>query len=308
MNPPYGSVGGDTIHLKFVDKCLDIANKQVSIFPFALVTKLNKHIDKFKDKFSKYLISVNEIQGNVFPDTHMPNVGIYLFSNDKNDTEKIYIYPITGDYREIYSLNEISKYSNYEKEIISYLENNGQQDIIGDCGRLNSWKKQIADISNEDKNKKILELVVHSLKKVKEYYSNNRESYGLLVNRSNGGMNGTAFTSENGQILNSYNSFIDFFKNHVMGIGYCALMFKTKKAAVNCKIALQHPVLRFTLYRNQDDQNMVPRVYKYIPNIDWSDDRVKTDEGLLQVCGCPADKAKEYAEYCKKIIEEVDNK
>ena len=121
-------------------------------------------------------------------------------------------------------------------------------------------------------------------------------------------MNGTAFTSENGQILNSYNSFIDFFKNHLMGIGYCALMFKTKKAGINCKIALQHPLLRFTLYRNQDDQNMVPRVYKYIPAINWEDDRVKTDEGLLQVCGCPADKAKEYAEYCKKIIEEVDKK
>ena len=131
MNPPYGRVGGDTIHLKFVDKCLDIANKQVSIFPFALVTKLNKHIDKFKDKFSKYLISVNEIQGSVFPDTHMPNVGIYLFSNDKNDTEKIYIYPITGDYREIYSLNEISKYSNYEKDHI-------MNDVPNTINQLNS--------------------------------------------------------------------------------------------------------------------------------------------------------------------------
>jgi hypothetical protein len=33
---------------------------------------------------------------------------------------------------------------------------------------------------------------------------------------------------------------------------------------------------------------------------------VKTDEGLLEVCGCPEDKAKEYAEYCKEIIEKVD--
>ena len=37
-----------------------------------------------------------------------------------------------------------------------------------------------------------------------------------------------------------------------------------------------------------------------IPDINWEDDRVKTDEGLLEVCGCPKDKAKEYAEYCKK--------
>ena len=47
---------------------------------------------------------------------------------------------------------------------------------------------------------------------------------------------------------------------------------------------------------------------KYIPNINWSDDRVKTDEGLLEVCGCPKDKCKEYAEYCKKVINEVDKK
>ena len=45
-----------------------------------------------------------------------------------------------------------------------------------------------------------------------------------------------------------------------------------------------------------------------IPDINWEDDRVKTDEGLLEVCGCPKDKAKEYAEYCKKIIAEVDKK
>ncbi len=48
--------------------------------------------------------------------------------------------------------------------------------------------------------------------------------------------------------------------------------------------------------------------YKYIPDIDWSDSRVITDEGLLEVCGCPKDKAKEYAEYCRKYMEEFDNK
>ena len=48
--------------------------------------------------------------------------------------------------------------------------------------------------------------------------------------------------------------------------------------------------------------------YRYVPDIDWSDDRVKTDEGLLEVCGCPKDKCKEYADYCKKIIDKVDKK
>ena len=35
-------------------------------------------------------------------------------------------------------------------------------------------------------------------------------------------------------------------------------------------------------------------------NEDWSDDRLKTDEGLLEVCGCHKDKRKEYADYYKK--------
>ena len=33
-----------------------------------------------------------------------------------------------------------------------------------------------------------------------------------------------------------------------------------------------------------------------------------TDEGLLEVCGCPKDKCKEYAEYCRKYMEEFDAK
>ena len=51
---------------------------------------------------------------------------------------------------------------------------------------------------------------------------------------------------------------------------------------------------------------MSGRCYKYVPNIDWSDPRVVTDEGLLEVCGCPKDKCKEYAEYCHKYMEEFD--
>ena len=40
-NPPYG-MGTDTIHLKFVDKCLDISDKQVVVMPFKFITKESK--------------------------------------------------------------------------------------------------------------------------------------------------------------------------------------------------------------------------------------------------------------------------
>ena len=41
---------------------------------------------------------------------------------------------------------------------------------------------------------------------------------------------------------------------------------------------------------------------KYIPDIDWSDPRVVTDEGLLEVCGCPKDKAKVITDKLDEII------
>ena len=50
----------------------------------------------------------------------------------------------------------------------------------------------------------------------------------------------------------------------------------------------------------------INRVYKYVPAIDWEDERCLTDEGLLEMCGCPKDKAKEYAEYVKNYVEERD--
>ena len=87
------------------------------------------------------------------------------------------------------------------------------------------------------------------------------------------------------------------------------MFFDTVKEAENCKIAMKNPLLRLTCYRTQHYQRMLAnRVYRYIPAIDWSNDKVKTDEGLLEMCGCPKDKCKEYAEYCKKIINEVDRK
>ena len=308
MNPPYGYTGSNVIHLRFVDKILDISNKQVVIFPYSFIVKKNNKLNnKFKEKFSKYLTEVEEVESSKFSGTHMPNVGIYIFDSNKKE-DNIKIKPLNTELYKVSSLLSLSKFSDYENEIIKYLENQGSQDILGDCGRLNSWKGQIQGLTNNEKQEKILELVKASLKKVKKYYDKYPNSYGLLVNRANGGCNGTALSSKNGQILKNYNEFINYFCKNLLGIGYCSLMFKSKIEAENCKEALKRPLLRFTLYRLQDDQNMTPRVYKYIPNIDWSDDRVKTDEGLLEVCGCPKDKCKEYADYCRKVIEEVDNR
>ena len=303
MNPPYGSVGGDTIHLKFVDKCLDIANYQVTVMPFKFVTKIHhKPAKKFKEKFSPYLSEVEEVDSKCFIGTEMYNVGIYVFGDE---TQNIDIKYFNSQNETLTSLLDKSEFTVYEKEIISYLEKQGPQEIVwaGGNRKLKSELQKIAVENHKDfLNKKIID----SCKNLKQEL--NTYKCGLIVNNSNGRMNGKAFSSKSGQIFNSYKEFENFFIERNVANGYNVILFNSNKAAENCKIALQNPLLRFTIYRSQDDQNMAWRVYRYIPNIDWSDDRVKTDEGLLQLCGCPADKAKEYAGYCKKIIEEVNNK
>ena len=91
QNPPY-SRGTDALHLQFVDKCLEISDKQVAIFPFTFVTKNDiKRQDEYKRKFDDRLTSVEEVDSSLFKGTSMPNVGIYTFSDINNATNNIKI-------------------------------------------------------------------------------------------------------------------------------------------------------------------------------------------------------------------------
>ena len=303
QNPPYGSRGCDTRHLRFVDKCLGLAETQIVIMPFTFVTKIyHKPAKKYKEKFSPYLSEVEEVDYKYFKGTAMPNVGIYVFGNE---TQYIDITYVNSTSETLTSLLDKSNFSNYEKEFIQYLENQGTQEIIW-AGGNRKRASELRKINIENHKDFLKKKVIDSCKNLKQQL--NTYKSGLIVNNSNGGMNGKAFSTKNGQIFNSYEDFENFFIERNVSNGYNVMLFNSTKAAENCKIALQNPLLRFTIYRTQDDQNMPHRVYKYIPAINWEDPRVKTDEGLLEVCGCPKDKCKEYAAYCRKIIEEVDNK
>ena len=118
-------------------------------------------------------------------------------------------------------------------------------------------------------------------------------------------MNAQYMTSKTGQIFNSYNDLLNFFRN--VKPCYRILILKSNKEAENCKEALKRPLFRFILYKTQIDRQIYDKkTYKYIPAINWEDERCLTDEGLLEICGCPKDKAKEYAEYVKNYVEERD--
>ena len=283
QNPPYGSrkSGDENLHFKFVTKCLEFADKQITIMPFRLYQTSNKKYNKIKSEFEASLISIEEIDSKLFNDTSMPNTGIYLFDKNKSNTniDITYITDISKRY----------EFSQYEKEFIHYLENDNIERI----------RKHYQNPGKEAKtNKQILQSKCDKLPDNKIY---------LTTNIANGGMNALFISKNTGNIFSSKHELADYwYKNS--GRGFVVLIMNSIKAAQNCKIALQNPLLRFCLYKLQDDQNMHKRVYKYVPDINWEDPRVKTDEGLLEVCGCPKDKCKEYADYCKKIIEEVDKK
>ena len=303
QNPPYGSRGGDTRHLRFVDKCLDLAETQIVVMPFTFVTKLHhKQSKKYKEKFSPYLSEVEEVDSKYFKGTSMPNVGIYVFGNE---TQYIDIKYVDSHIETLTSLLDKSEFTNYEKNIVKYLSEKEQLPIFN-IGRVNKRKKELIGMTSDEIDAFLINKIKRNTLPIKKYLDNGRAI--LLVNVANGGMNGRALSSKNGQIFTKYNDVEQFFINAKVSSGYNAIVFDSKMAAENCKIALQNPLLRFTIYRLQDDQSMYSRIYKYVTNINWEDPRVKTDEGLLEVCGCPKDKCKEYADYCRKVIEEVNSK
>ena len=304
QNPPYGSVGGDTRHLRFVDKCLDLSETQIVVMPFTFVTKVHhKPAKKYKEKFSPYLSEVEEVDYKYFKGTSMPNVGIYVFGNE---TKYIDIKYADSHIETLASLLDKTEFTNYEMEFIQYLKNQGTQEIKYCCGP-NARKKHLINLTAEGQKQLKERNFNKYFNPIKQSFKSKNNPACLIVNDSNGGMNATFMSSRVGQIFTNIDDVETFFRGRKPS--YNVLIFNSKIEAENCKIALQNPLLRFTCFRTQHDQNMkISRVYKYIPSINWEDPRVKTDEGLLEVCGCPKDKCTEYADYCKKVIEEVDNK
>ena len=305
MNPPYG-MRTDTIHLKFVDKCLNICNKQVVVMPFKFITKESKIYDKYKKSWKSYLHTVEEVDSKLFEDTAMENVAIYLF---EKQNENIKINTINGNE---YIINDLFNYkasinSDIDNDILKYLYNDHIKENVvwgGGLGKYNTTSLEKQGITDKDQiyeiQKKAIEDSSNNINKLKD-----KHTYLLLSH-----VTGNVFFSKTaGVICKNIDEIIDHALKYKFGKGFEIMGFESIKQAENCKEAMQHPLLRFGLIKAHPGLDITPRKsYRYVPDIDWTDDRVKTDEGLLEVCGCPKDKCKEYANYCKKIIDKVDKK
>lgn len=300
MNPPYGDSGGKDIHYRITEKIVNISKQTICIMPFALINSYTKINVNYKPILSKYLVSVDEIDSKLFSNTNMLNVGIFVFNNKKEKNE-IRINYLTNT---IY-VNELSSnpFTSYEQNIIKYLENNKSLKLyhgVGEFSHYNSDCKKGKLLKSDET------LYNYKLKTCKKLIDN--KIY-LNTNVANGLMNAMFINiNTTGQIFKNKQDLINYILKRNVSSGYNILAFNSINAAENCKHALTNPLLRFTLSKLQTGQNMSGFVYKYVPNINWEDSRVTTDEGLLEVCGCPKDKCKEYAEYCKNYMKKFDLK
>ena len=290
-NPPWGQ----SIHYEFTQKFLDLANQVISIMPNSIVKRDSKHFKKFKDAYNDKLYDIEEVDSKLFEGTNMQNCCIFCF---KDHIDGLHIKYLDGKEENLKCINEkdYSEFTPYEKEIVKYLYNEKPNLVNGDF-RINgkSVKGNIEGIN------KYVNKVLSKLPDDKVY---------LICNATDGTPSGKwthkFFSSRVGQIFDNKDELKDFLiKKQGTSLHY--MYGNSKKSVENMKLAMERQLLRFPLMRTQSDQHLTPsKDYKYIPNIDWSNDKVKTDEGILEFCGCPKDKCKEYADYCREQIESFD--
>lgn len=305
LNPPYGTGGNATLHLEFVQEALNRTTGQVvALFPFSFVKNVNvlqnaKKINEYKANFSKTLTYVKEYTNTAeyFPGSCQDSIGVYFFDMNKSITDKITIEQPNRT-QNISSLADFSPYTSEESVIIDYFKRFPMQKFFGKILATDKCKGMTQEqLDNNIKN---------STKDLKEYMSQN-ESYILIVNRSNGSLNGKILSKNVGNIYKEYEDLLKFGLESQCSTGHNAFVFDSLLAAENFKKACMRSLLRWLIYKTQSNQHMYEKVYRYIPSIDWSDPMTHTDAGILQMLGMNYDEAEKAAAYTKKIIDELDN-
>ena len=302
-NPPYADGKGvKNLHLECVNYCVDMFNnKMVIVMPITFLKQSNTKINKFKKTFDSSLIEVTEYKSTIFEGTTMPNVGVYVFDKNKKTTDNIYIYYLGKHTLSLSSLLD-GIYDKTTNDILSYLETSKE------------YSKHIYTSVDKKKLKYCYNLILKERLPKQKRYKNlihvENPSY-IVCNGANGGMTGTYFTPKTNFICEGTDNMIEKMVERGGAVA-TILFFNSLKEAENCKNAMMRPLLRFACYIAQFGQNMRYGVYKYIPNIDWENPKCLTDKGILEMCGCQSDVAKEYAAYAKEYVEtrdkEIQNK
>ena len=275
MNPPYGKTSEKTssnLHYDITKVIKSNCDKTICIQPIRMITGTSDSFDEYKLDYNKDLVSVDEVNSKVFVNTNMTNVGVFYW--DKNKTTDSIEINLLNQSLSVNNLIDIDlTFTQYEKSVLSKIENVGSIQ-----NHLIDWRN-----FNEDKF-----------------------NYYCFVNRANGSMN-SKFQST---ILekfkpSTYDVAIDYNKN-INPKGKYVFGGKSVEYLNNLMEAFKRPLLRFTLAKLQDYQCMTIRCYKYIPDIDWENPNTNTDEGILELCGCSKNEAKDFANYCKNFMDNFD--
>ena len=305
MNPPYGTKETDKlIHIKFVDKCLDMCNNIVCVMPSIFIKNKNNAVD-YRTKFSQCLISAEFVSSDIFNGTNFDEVAIYEFGNNNGSCViNGKIYSSLKEYDTILFNND--KVLNYIYNIIN--KNNIYKSNIHCIPIVNLAKYKTGDLDKNLNRSQAIEKYINNAinNRLKKYQDKIYLMISLAVGTKKN--NKIAFIDGKGGKIFDFNTLKQYIINEHNSSGYNILIFNDLISAHNCKSALNNNVCRLGLIYHKFTHIITKECLSAIPDIDWSDPRVTTDEGLLEVCGCPKDKAKEYAEYCRKYMEDINNK
>ena len=326
LNPPYGTGGNATLHLEFVQEALNRTTGQVvALFPFSFVKNVNvqqnaKKINEYKANFSKTLMSVKEYTNasEYFPGSNQDSIGVYFFDMNKSITDKITIIQ-PNRIQTPAVLNDYDPYTSYDNFLKYMSAAFDESRFFSNIAAKNRTPSLYEGLNDEDALKKEIETRINSCNKIKDYYNMHDKVYSLVVNNSNGSMDGRILTKNGntavGSIIDSYDGILSMCttlktngKVKTAASGYNVIVFDSLTAAENFKAACKRPLLRYGVYKLQTNQHMTVEVYRNIPlNIDWSSVQTHTDAGILQMLGMNHDEAVKAAEYTENIIEQLDN-
>ena len=233
---------------------------------FVMPNKIRNSITKQYDKFKSAFTMLSEITDEGNPFKGFAITNVGIFVFENHKVDNV---NVCG--RVYNNLFEITPFTEYENSFMKDLRN---QNFAGKF--YIPWPKS---------------------KKAKRYVR--------ITSIANGSQSGKWFSSviENVGVFTKAD--VDnWYRSH--DAAYAAVSSDNKNELENIEIAMKNPLLRFGLYKVQDDQNINGRCYEYIPDIDWSDARTQTDEGILEMAGFSKEKAKEFAKYVKDYMAKVD--
>ena len=286
-NPPYGQhgLGSLDLHYEIAERLFGKYNeKMIFIMPGRVGFSTSEKFDKWKKKFTN--VSNMDFVGNPFENVAI--AGVYIFTFENHNVDKVTVKGI-----EYNSLLDITPFTEYENKFMTKLKNENPN--------YNGYKPI-------GSNKEWTENGENYFDNYAEKHNFNKNEFYVLLSMANGSKIGQGIcisSQDKTHIVNGLNNLKNYCKLSNNATKVFA-KFSTIEEAKNYLIAVQRPLCRFGLVKMQDDQNMTERVYKYIPDIDWTDDRTKTDEGILEMVGFSKEESKEFADYTKNYMAKID--